>query len=203
LNEPLLRCYTRSMLRLAAPSLLGLILAALACGTGGAGGEDATPAAGDATADAARSDGSDDADGTAVVLSYGQGSVTLDRAYLGYLRASGTITELYFELSTGGEDGCPAETSAVPDQILTVSGFSGAAPAIRTWIDGVRVNFFDFAGTLREEIAPASASAVTIEVLALDREAGTARATADVSFDQGTAVGTLLATHCDSLDIDE
>jgi hypothetical protein len=163
--------------------------AAAGCGSSDPAQPDAAPA----SADAARAE-------TGVVLSYREGAVVLDRAYFGYERAGGEVTELYFELSRGGEDGCPSPEAGLPDQILTVSGFAGAEPASRSFEDGVRVNFFDFTGELRDEVPPAAATAASIQLVSLDHQAGTASATADITFDDGTAVGPLHATHCDSLD---
>jgi hypothetical protein len=141
-----------------------------------------------------------DAAVSGVILSYRGNTAELERAYFGYERSGGEVTELYFELSTGGDDGCPSPEAAVPDQILTVSGFAGAEPATRSFDEGVRVHFFDFEGRLRDEIEPAAATEVIIQVEALDVAAGTALATADITFDDGSASGLFFATHCDSLD---
>ena len=46
----------------------------------------------------------------------------------------------------------PDAKSPIPPQLFTVSGFAGGEPATQTYDDGVRVAFFDFDGTLREEI---------------------------------------------------
>lgn len=152
----------------------------------------------DATLDAASDGGV--APGTRVTLTYRGGTVELHRAFFGYARSGDTVTGLYFELSRGGDDACPTEESPIPDQIVTVSGFDRAEPATRTSADGVRAHFFDFEGALREEIAPAEATVVAVELTALDVSAGTARANVQLTFDEGAAHGPLVATHCASLD---
>lgn len=141
---------------------------------------------------------------TAVALTYRAGTGTLDRAFFGYHRTAGTIDGLYFELSRGADDACPSATSPVPQQVVTVDGipWDGATlPVTRTQADGVTVAFFDFEGTFRTEVAPAMASAASVEVHTVEPAAGTATATVGFTFDaDGTAAGTLSAMHCDSLD---
>jgi hypothetical protein len=182
-------------------AILLLVSLAAACGSGD---DDAAPAA-DAASSAIDAAGMDAANTDGVVLlTYRDGSAELPLAYLGYQRSGDTITELYVELSNMEEPGCPSADSPIPDQLMTVSGFAGADPATRTFDDGVRVSFFDFAGTLRDEIEPAAATAATVTVTAHDEGAGTAEATVNVTFgDDGSAVGSLVATHCDSLDTTE
>ena len=92
-----------------------------------------------------------------VTLTYRGHTEALARAQFGYARTAGTITGLYFELARGGAAQCPSDTSPTPDQVVIVDGFAGSAPAARTEADGVRVSFFDFEGTFRDEVAPASA----------------------------------------------
>lgn len=174
--------------------LLALCLAA-ACGSG-----DDDGAAGDASASA----DPDAAAGDGLALTYRGGTAELPLAYLGYVRSGDTITQLYFEVSNMEVPGCPTAESPIPPQLFTVSGFAGGEPATRTYDDGVRVAFFDFAGTLREEIEPASATDATLTVTELDVEAGVAHATATFTFGaDGSATGSFVATHCDSLDTEE
>ena len=164
-------------------------------------GTDAGPGTDTGAADAPGSEGGASdapAPATAVTLTYRGHTETVPHALFGYARTGGVITEVYFELSRGGDDGCPTESSATPDQILTVSGYLGVE--LGTQDMGLAVSFFDFEGTLREEIAPAMSTAATIELETLDEEAGTASGVIDVTFDEGSAVGTFAAIHCDSLD---
>lgn len=157
-----------------------------------------------ATQDAAVLDAGADGAVTAldVTLTYRGHTEALERAQFGYARTEGTITGLYFELARGGSAECPSETSPTPDQVVIVDGFSGAEPATRTEADGVRVSFFDFEGTFRDEIAPAPASAARLEVVSIDVAAGTAEATLSATFDEGSVEGTFVAAHCDSFDVD-
>lgn len=167
-----------------------IAFALVVCLLAACGGDDDAPAAADAAAG-----------GDGVVLSYRGSTAQMALGYLGFQRSGDTITELYFELSNMAEPGCPSDTSPIPPQLFTISGFTGAEPATRTFADGVRVNFFDFEGTLREEIEPAAATAASLTVTSLDVEAGTATVDLDLTFgEDGTAVGSFSATHCDSLD---
>lgn len=140
--------------------------------------------------------------GTAVALDYRSHQGTLDRAWLGYHRTSGTIDGVYFEINRGGDAACPSATSPVPSQLISLDAITSAAvPFTRTEADGVMVQFFDFEGTFRTEVAPAVPTALSVEVTALDTTAGTASANVTLTFGtDGTATGTLVATHCDSLD---
>lgn len=140
--------------------------------------------------------------GTDVTLTYADHTETLDRAWLGYQRTGGEITGLYFELSRGADDGCPTESSPIPQQILTVAGYGLGAPGTQTYADGVRVSFFDFEGAFFEEIAPKMATEASVVVGALDVTAGTVSGTVELTFDDGTASGAFSATHCDSLDVE-
>ena len=185
-------------------TLLLWFLLLAACGGGGdddgAGGADG----GGGDSDAGGGAGDPDAGGgggDVVTLTYRDGTAELPRAYLGYVRDGETITQLYFELNNLDEPGCPDAKSPIPPQLFAISGFAGGEPATHTYADGVRVAFFDFDGTLREEIEPASATAVTVTVTELDVDAGVAHATATVTFGtDGSAEGSFVATHCDSLD---
>lgn len=152
------------------------------------------------TGDAASSDGGAALD--EVTVSYRGHTERLDRAYFGYERAAGEVTGLYFELSRGGADGCPTESSPTPDQTLIVSGFGGTDPSMQSFADGVRASFFDFEGVFRDELAPAAATDVSVELTAHDEAAGVARVALEVTFDEGAASGTFAATHCPSLDAD-
>jgi hypothetical protein len=135
---------------------------------------------------------------TAVTLTYRSHTENVPRAVFGYVRTDGVITQIYLELSRGGDDGCPSESSATPDQILTVSGYLGTE--LGTQDTGIMTAFFDFEGSFREEIAPAMSTAATVELLTLDQEAGTATGNVDITFDEGSAIGGFSAVHCDSLD---
>jgi hypothetical protein len=177
--------------------LLALLLSA-ACGSGDDDGADG------AGADASAADDPDAAAGDGLLLSYRDGTAELALAYLGYVRSGDAITQLYFEVSNMEVPGCPDETSPIPPQLFTISGFPGGEPATHTYGDGVRVAFFDFVGTLREEIEPASATDATLTVTELDVDGGVAHVTADITFGtDGDATGTFVATHCDSLDTEE
>lgn len=179
-----------------------------AASTGDAGTGDAGSDAGlaaDAGHDASlAADAGLDAGGPAtdVALAYRAGTGTLDRAWLGYHRTAGTIDGVYFELNRGGDDACPSTSSPVPAQLISLDGIAlGTVPFTRTEADGVMAQFFDFDGTFRSEVAPAVPTALSVEVTALDTTAGTARASVSLTFGtDGTATGTLVATHCDSLD---
>ncbi|AKF03567.1 hypothetical protein DB32_000716 [Sandaracinus amylolyticus] len=152
-----------------------------------------------ATSDAAASDAAT-ADTTDVTLTYGDHTETLDRAWMGYVRSGDEIVGLYFEINRGADDACPSATSPVPQQILTIDGFGLGTPGTQTYADGVRVQFFDFEGAFFEEIAPKTATDATVVVSALDVEAGTVEGTVELAFDDGTARGAFVATHCESLD---
>ena len=157
--------------------------------------------AGDASAPDAGADGGVGA--VDVTLAYRGHTEPLARAQFGYARTAGAITGLYFELARGGSAECPSDTSPTPDQVVIVDGFVGSEPATRTEADGVRVSFFDFEGTFRDEVAPASASTARLEVVAIDVGAGTAEATLSATFDEGSVEGTFVATHCDSFDVEK
>lgn len=135
---------------------------------------------------------------TNVPMSYAMHEGTFDRAFMGYVRTSGTITGLYFELSRGADDACPSATSPTPQQVITIDGFNSAMPASQT--DGLMVRFFDFEGLFRTEVRPDTPTMSRVEVTALDTTAGTAQGNVMFTFAQGTASGTFRATHCDSLD---
>ena len=144
--------------------------------------------------DAGMADGGITTGGT---LSYGGTTVDLDRMFFGRGVNDGAEV-LYFELSRVGDDSCPSETAPVPNQIITVDGFPGRVVGTGTFADGIRANFFDFEGTFLEGFAPAMATDATVEVLAISAEEATV--TFDITFDEGTAMGTFVALHCDSLD---
>ncbi len=166
-------------------------------GAGDGGATDADEARDVATVDAG-TDASLPA--TAVTLTYRGHTETIPRALFGYERADGVITEVYLELSRGGDDGCPSASSATPDQILTVSGYAGTDVGEQD--AGITTAFFDFEGSFREEIAPASSTATRLELVVLDQAAGIASGSIDITFDEGTAIGAFTAMHCDSLDTD-
>lgn len=136
--------------------------------------------------------------GTSIAMTYRTRMGTFDRAFIGYVRTGDAITGLYFELSRGADAACPSETSPVPQQIITVDGFSPAAPSAQT--TGITVRFFDFEGSFRDEVPPDAPTMSRVEVTALDTTAGTAEGNVMFTFADGTASGSFRATHCDSLD---
>jgi hypothetical protein len=138
-----------------------------------------------------------------VMLTYRGNSAVFERARFGYSRSAGEITGVYFEIARENSTECPTETSPTPNQLLIVHGFSSTMPGVRTEDDGIRVSFFDFEGTFRHEVMPASATAVRLELIALDSAVGTADAMLSATFEEGSVDGTFTATHCDSLDADE
>ena len=163
---------------------------------GGLAAEDAAVDGGQA-ADASAENDAGSGTTSSGSLTYRGNTVQLDRMLFGLDRIDDG-DGLYFELYRGGRDECPSETSETPDQVITLSGFAGREPATRTFADGVRANFFDFEGLLRDEIVPAMATDATVEVLTISAEEATV--TFDITFDEGTAMGTFVALHCDSLD---
>ncbi|GAB4202727.1 MAG: hypothetical protein OHK0013_16290 [Sandaracinaceae bacterium] len=65
---------------------------------------------------------------------------------------------------------------------------------------GLDVRFFDFEGRLREEVAPDTATAASVEITAIDVGSGTVEGTVRFTFGDGSATGTFRATQCVSLD---
>lgn len=138
-----------------------------------------------------------------VVLTYREQSAIFERARFGYSRSGGEDIGLYFEIARENNTECPTQTSPTPNQLLVIRGFSGTTPGTHTEADGLQLSFFDFEGTFRDEVMPASATAERLELIALDPAAGTANARLSATFEEGSVEGTFTATHCDSLDADE
>ncbi len=117
----------------------------------------------------------------------------LDHAVFGINNADAT---LHVEAYLGGDLGCPSETSATPDYTLVLGKVAmpnGTGPTTSTG------NVLDFVGDLLGGGLGAQATIVIVRAVAAIPNDFVAL-DIDLEFANGTVVGHLYATHCDSLD---
>jgi hypothetical protein len=117
---------------------------------------------------------------------------TLDSAYYGVTFDTNNLhVEAYRRASTG----CPTMSSPTPDYTLVLGEVSPA----QNMSNMATANMLDFKGDLLGGPLGVAATKVTI-----DRTAGVAgmfiALDVNLTFQQGTAVGHIYATHCASLD---
>jgi hypothetical protein len=121
-----------------------------------------------------------------------QKTATLDSAYYGVtFDTSNLHVEAYRRASTG----CPTMSSPTPDYTLVLGEVSPTQPTSKM----ATANILDFKGDLLGGPLGVAATKVTV-----DRTAGVAGSfialDVNLTFQQGTAVGHIYATHCASLD---
>ncbi len=121
------------------------------------------------------------------------------------------VAQLYIEASMEGGAGCPMESSPTPDWLLVISNIPVPLSADPV-SDDLSVTFVDFSGQLlmNSPISRATTSEVqlTSAQLCIECVGMTAPSQPDghvaldvmATFEQGSAMGHIYATHCDSLD---
>lgn len=138
----------------------------------------------------------------AVQASKGSAQIEFDRGYFG-VTMDPTGDSLHIELYRGGDQGCPTESSATPEQTLIISRlpiFTTRDPLALD--DGIASSIIDFTGDLSDQFLPSGAAMLTIEPNAVSLAAPRFVAfDVEVHFDNGiTATGHVYATHCPSMD---
>lgn len=131
---------------------------------------------------------------TTAVLTINSVVRTLERAQFGF-DSDGTY---HVEAHEGGDPKCPDEHSPSPKRTLIVSGVKAADPGTKETKPDVSAAFLDFAGDQIADGMPAKASAVTVEIVAIE---GTTEIEIEVTatFPSGTAKGRVFAEFCQSL----
>ena len=193
--------------------VIAALLVASACGGDDGGGSGAVDAG---AADAMVEDFTTcagDCAALAVTANFDGTTRDLERAYFGLTspgQSGSGQWEVYVEGYRGGDDGCPTETAATPDQTLIVSGMLIPSEPGNGVVGSSTL--LDFEGALLELVPNASATTVSIVWVAADPCVACTEGTeADrddrfVSFDLsatfegGSVGGRVYATHCDSLD---
>ena len=199
--------YSRAM----RTALLALSILPLACG-----GDDTSSAA-DAAIDASNelpTSCTGDCAVFALSATFGGTTEEFDRAFFGLTspgKSDSGDWELHIESYGGGDDACPTESSPAPDRTVVLARVP--IPAGPGMTGEGQTSLLDFTGSLIPGVPPTStATSHTIVWTAADPCIPCAEGTeADrqdrfVAFDlsatfaEGTALGHLYATHCDSLD---
>lgn len=173
--------------------------------SGGAGSSSASSSSA-SSGSSAFSSGEPDAGpaSTSITVTVGGVVRTLPRAQLGLDRTDGGgDLLLYVEAHEGGDPACPGPASPTPLRTLILANIRPVLGVPQTSADGIRATLLDFVGDQVSGPAPLRASNVTVTVHAVTTEpAADARVslTLSATFEDGSAVGEVAATHCDSLD---
>jgi len=195
-------------------ALATLMVGALACGGDDAGGGvDAGPGGTDASTELPTTCTGECAQ-LGLTASFGSTTRGFDRAFFGLTspaKSGSGQWEVHVESYGGGEDACPSMSSPTPDRTAVITGFE-VPTALSAVMDG-STSLLDFEGALLPDPPPtATATSHTIAWVAADPcvpcAEGTEadRASRFVAFDlvatflEGSLVGRVYATHCDSLD---
>lgn len=150
---------------------------------------------------------------TALTATLGGTTEPFTKGYFGLTspaQAGGSEWEIYIEVSDGGDGLCPTEQAPIPDRLFIASKIPvpGANPAPLS----ATVNIVDFKGTLLPNTPTTAATENTVTWVAADPCVACSEGSVpdrvdrfvaiDVSatFQAGTAMGHIYATHCDSLD---
>lgn len=135
---------------------------------------------------------------TELTATFGSTRRVLDHAVYG-VTTSRTGTTLHVEAYRGGDSGCPTMTSAQTDYTLVLGRVPVPTSTTASTSPG---NLLDFQGDLLGGALGAAATAVTITPVAADGSMFVALDLA-LTFNGGTVMGHLYATHCASLDVQE
>jgi hypothetical protein len=126
---------------------------------------------------------------------FGDVMEVLDVAYFGF---NGDET-LRIEAYGGAADGCPEMDSPSPDRTLIIGTLSAPTDSGEVMLTAT---LLDFEGTLTPEpfLSTPMAGVRAASALLVPLEMAFVRIDFDASFDGGTVVGAIYATHCASLD---
>lgn len=136
---------------------------------------------------------------TDLALTWGGKQVPFDRAQFGF--NSSVPPTLHVEAHFGGEPACPTESSPSPDRTIVFANVP--IPTDTTPIEGTSVTLLDFEGSVSsnpfDKATQATLTPVAVRIE--PRSDAFVGFDVNVAFGQGSLVGHVYATHCESLDL--